>query len=297
MAIQTVRAKVNGTWHSLTYNSATSKWEGTITAPGATSFHQAGGYYPVEIEAVNTAGTSATASAAELEALKLTVRETIAPVITILSPTGGAAVTNNRQPVVFTVVDETGGSGIALGTLSLEVDGVVATGVATTAITNGYSCTLTPATLSDGSHTVTVDVKDCDGNAAAQKSVTFKVDTVPPVLNIVSPTEGKITAAASLAVSGSTNDAVSSPVTVKIKLGSAEQGAVTVNADGTFTKIVTLAEGANTITVTATDAAGKASTVTRNVTLDTSVPVIQSATIAPNPVDAGASMLISVVIA
>ena len=44
----------------------------------------------------------------------------------------------------------------------------------------------------------------------------------------------------------------------------------------------------------ATDAAGKVSTVTRNVTLDTSVPVIKSATITPNPVDAGATMVIAV---
>ena len=56
------------------------------------------------------------------------------------------------------------------------------------------------------------------------------------------------------------------------------------------------ASGSNTIVVTATDAAGKSSSVTRTVTLDTSVPVVQSASITPNPVDAGATMIISVVI-
>ena len=39
-----------------------------------------------------------------------------------------------------------------------------------------------------------------------------------------------------------------------------------------------------------------ASSVTRNVTLDTSIPKVVSAAIAPNPVDAGATMIISVVI-
>ena len=48
--------------------------------------------------------------------------------------------------------------------------------------------------------------------------------------------------------------------------------------------------------VTATDAAGKTSSVTRTVTLDTSVPQITAATITPNPVDAGATMVISVTI-
>ena len=54
--------------------------------------------------------------------------------------------------------------------------------------------------------------------------------------------------------------------------------------------------GANVIKVTATDAAGKTSSVTRTVTLDTSVPQITAATITPNPVDAGATMVISVTI-
>jgi hypothetical protein len=95
---------------------------------------------------------------------------------------------------------------------------------------------------------------------------------------------------------GNTNDASTSPVTVKITLNGTDQGAVTVGGDGTFTKTLTLREGANTIVVTATDSAGKASTVTRTATLDTSLPAIKSATITPNPVDAGASMVISVVV-
>lgn len=76
----------------------------------------------------------------------------------------------------------------------------------------------------------------------------------------------------------------------------ADQGTVTVGTGGAFTKSVTLAEGSNTTVVTATDAAGKVSAVTRTVTLDTSVPVIKSATITPNPVDAGKTMVIAVTI-
>ena len=57
-----------------------------------------------------------------------------------------------------------------------------------------------------------------------------------------------------------------------------------------------LSEGANTIVVTAADAAGKLSTVTRNVTLDTSVPQIVSASVVPNPADAGATVTITVTV-
>ena len=150
--------------------------------------------------------------------------------------------------------------------------------------------------LSDGSHTVEVSASDHDGNAATAKSTSFTVDTVPPTLNVTAPSDGLITNSSSVTVKGTTNDATSSPVTITIKLNGADQGAVTVSS-GSFSKTLTLAEGSNTMEVTATDAAGKTSTVTRTITLDTSVPTIQSASITPNPVDAGATMVISVVIA
>lgn len=296
MAIKQVRAKVNGRWYTLTLQ-ANGRYEASITAPGATSFNQPGGYYNVTVEATNTAGTAGTADAGTLDGLKLYVKETVAPVITILSPSGGSYVTNNKQPVVFTITDEAGGSGVKLDSVAVKLDGspVSAGEVTHSAISNGYSFTYTPGkALDDGSHTVTVDATDNDGNAAAQKSTTFKVDTIPPTLNVTSPTEGMITSTKSITVSGTTNDATSSPVTVKISLNSADQGAVTVGGNGAFSKAVMLKEGENVIVVTVTDAAGKSSSVTRNVTLDTSVPKIVSSTITPNPVDAGQTMLISV---
>lgn len=296
MAISQVRAQVNGTWHTLTYNSSTGKYEATITAPGATSYNLSGGYYNVTVEATNTAGTKGTADGSTLTGLRLVVKERVAPVITVMSPSSGAHVTNSKQPVVFTIVDEDGGSGIDLNTLTVKQDGttVAAGTLKPTSITNGYSVTHTPASaLSDGSHTVTVNVSDHDGNAATQKSTTYKVDTVPPTLNITSPTDGLITATSSLNVSGKTNDATSSPVTVKIKLNGKDQGSITVGSDGSFSKSITLADGGNTIEITATDAAGKSYSVTRTVTLDTNVPKVVSATITPNPVDAGATMIIS----
>lgn len=297
MAIKQVRAQVNGTWHTLTYNSSTRKYEATITAPGSTSFNLSGGYYNVTVEATNTAGTVGTADGSSLTGLRLVVKEKVAPVITILSPSAGAYVTNSKQPVVFTIVDEAGGSGINLSSLVVKQDGtaVASTAIKTSAITNGYSVTYTPASaLSDGSHTVTVNVSDNDGNAATQKSTTYTVDTVPPTLNLSAPADGLITATASLNVTGTTNDTTSSPVTIKITLNGTDQGTVTVASSGSFSKSITLANGSNTITVTATDAAGKVSSVTRTVTLDTSVPKVVSATITPNPVDAGATMIISV---
>lgn len=297
MAIQQVRAQINGQWHTLTLNPSNGRYEATITAPSITSYNQPGGYYNVTVEATNTAGSKATADGSQIAGLKLVVHETTAPVITILSPSNGAYVTNNKQPVVFTITDEANGSGVDLSSVVVKLDGsnVPAEQVTNTSITNGYSFTYTPASpLGEGSHTVTVDAADHDGNQAAQKTTSFRVDTVPPSLNITSPAEGSITNSASCVVAGTTNDATSSPVTVTIKLNSVDQGTVTVQASGSFSKTVTLSEGDNVIEITATDAAGKSSSVTRNVTLDTTVPQIVSATITPNPVDAGETMVISV---
>lgn len=299
MAIKTVKATINGQTYDLTLNSASGKWEATITAPGKTSYNLAGGYYNVSVEATNEAGTKGSADASTVDGLKLVVKETVAPVITIVSPTAGAYVANSKQPVVFNITDETGGSGVDISTLVVKQDGtaVAAANITYTAITNGYSVTYTSsAALSDGSHTVTINCKDHDGNAAAEKSTTYTVDTVPPTLNVTSPADGLITAAPSVTVAGTTNDATSSPVVITISLNGTDQGTIPVGTGGTFSKVVTLKEGSNTIIVKAKDAAGKESSVTRTVTLDTSVPKIKAATITPNPVDTGKTMVISVTI-
>ena len=303
MAIQQVRAQVNGVWHVLTFNAGTGKYEKSITAPNVTSYNvNAGHYYPVTIEATNTAGTSASVNDLSPRigaSLRLTVKEKVVPTIAITSPGAGAYVINNRQPIIFQIRDEANGSGINLTTLALKIDGGAtinsgSAGMVCTPVTNGHDCTYTPpAALSDGAHTVTINVSDYDANAATQASRTYTVDTTPPILNVTSPSNAFITNTAAMTVQGTTNDATSSPVVITIKLNTVDQGAVSVAA-GSFSKAITLAEGANTIEIKATDAAGKFTTVNITGTLDTSVPQITAVTITPNPADAGATVIISV---
>lgn len=299
MAISSVRAQVNGTWYNLTYDSASGAYKGTITAPGSTSYNRTGGYYDVTIEATNTAGTKTTATGANLAGLKLVVKETVKPVISVKSPSSGAFVTTNTPSVVFTVLDETGGSGVNANSLSVKLDGnaAAASELTKSVVTNGINVTYKPATaLSDGSHTLTINCSDNDGNAATTATTVFVVDTVPPTLNLTEPANALVVGASTVTVAGTTNDATSSSVTVKITVNGTDQGSVTVATNGSFSKAVNLSEGSNTIVVTATDAAGKVSSVTRTVTRDTSTPVIKSASISPNPVNTGASMVITVVV-
>ncbi|HBC31310.1 MAG TPA: hypothetical protein DC024_08730 [Clostridiales bacterium] len=94
-------------------------------------------------------------------------------------------------------------------------------------------------------------------------------------------------------VQGNTNDTQSTTVVIRIKLNETDQGDIPVS-NGNFSKSLTLSEGENTIIVTATDSAGKISTVTIKGTLDTSVPTVNKVTLTPNPADTGETVIISV---
>ena len=297
MAVKTVQAVINGQTHILTYNATTKKYEATVTAPSTSSYNQNGHYYNVQIKATDEAGNSVSKDATDTtlgSSLKLRVKEKVAPVISITAPSSSAKLTNNKPVIKWTVTDSD--SGVDPSTIKLIIDSqTITTGITKTASGKNYTCSYTPTTaLSDGSHTIKISASDYDGNAAAQKSITFTVDTVPPELSVTAPIDNLVTNQASIEVKGTTNDVTSSPVTLTIKLNNGTAQTVEVGSDGSFSKTLTLVSGENTIVITATDGAGKTSTVTKQVELDQTAPVIQSVTITPNPVNAGATYTISV---
>lgn len=309
MAVNTVRTTINGQTYDLTYSSASGKWEASLTAPIGSSFNLPGGYYPVSVTATDTAGNSTTVNPETPtlgDSLKLYVKEKQPPVIVIISPTTGSYIINNTPEIKFTIMDnaigDNGDSGVAINTLSLVInDGTPITntseGMVCTKVDGGYSCTYTPQTaIPDGSCTIKIDASDNDGNAATQATVTFTVDTVAPTLTITSPTDGFETNKSQITVSGITNDATSSPVVITITLNGTDQGSVTVDPDGSFSKNINLVEGSNAIKITATDKAGRTTDVTRTVTLNTSAPQITDVSIVPNPADAGKTYIITVTV-
>ena len=293
MAIETVKFTLNGQAYDLTYDSTSKTYKATITAPSVTSWsdHK----YHGEVVATDDAGNTTTATVSDFDGLALRVLEKVKPVIAVTYPTASAFITSATPTFKWTVTDA--GSGIDQNTISIKIDGntAITSGITKTAITNGYECSYTPASpLGEGAHTVYFNVSDNDGNAATQASTAFTIDTVPPTLNLTSPADGLITNKTTITVAGTTNDATSSPVTVKVIVNNGTAQNAEVAANGSFSINVTLTEGPNTIKVVATDSAGKSTTIERTVTLDTAAPKITAVTITPNPVDAGATYIITV---
>lgn len=301
MAIKQVQATINGQTYTLALNNNTGNYEATITAPSKSSYPLEGHYYGVSVKATDDAGNVTTADQNHVtlgEGLRLKVKEKVAPVIVVTYPTANAVISNNKPTITFKVTDDD--SGVNPATIGVTIDsGNKITGdkIVKSKVAGGYECTFVPDTaLNDGQHTIRVDTSDFDGNAATQKSVIFKVDTVPPTLTVTSPTEGMVTNNASITVSGKTNDATSSPVTVTIKLNNGNAENAEVGESGDFSKQITLSQGINTIVITATDSAGKRTEITRTVTLNTSAPIISKITLNPNPVDAGKTFIIAVTV-
>ncbi len=123
-----------------------------------------------------------------------------------------------------------------------------------------------------GTYNVTVSV--FDGLLAAFKSFTWTVgDAVAPTLAITSHTTGQTVSSASVTVSGTATDSAaggSGIVGVTVNGQAAIGGAATGNATASWNRSMTLATGANVVTVVATDGSGNARSMQITLNLSTS---------------------------
>lgn len=301
MGVASVKFTLNGVETILT-NSSGNNWTGTISAPGTTSYNNNADHaYYASVTAIDDAGNSTVVDYTDPTLgsdLKLRVLEKDAPTQTITYPAASAYVTDTDTPTFeWTVVDTdsgSGASGVDPSTISIAIDGgtAITSGITVTAITGGYRCEYTPsASMSQGAHSYVISATDFDGNVATSSSTSFTIDTNAPSLNITSPIDNLITNESTVTVSGTTDDATTKPVTVTVNGNSVSVDPTT----GEFSTTVNLEEGSNTITVVATDTAGNSTTITRTVIKNTTPPTIVSVTLTPNPVDAGATYVVTVV--
>lgn len=285
MSVVEVYSTIDGQRINHTHGSG-NEWTAAGTAPLKSSWSQPDHKYKVTTYAKDDAG-----NVTEYESY-LRVLEKVAPVITPVSPTTGSTLINGKPSIVWNVTDDD--SGVDPDTIGITIDNgskITGSSIQKESIADGYKCTYTPSeALADGNHTIKLDASDNDGNAASTVSLTVKIDTVPPALTVTTPAEGTVTNQPSITVSGTASDVTSSPVAVKVN-----NTPVSVE-DGAWSTEVALTEGENTITVVAEDSAGKTTTVTRHVTLDTGSPQFESVVASPDPATAGGAITIVAVV-
>ena len=132
-----------------------------------------GGAYEVIVYATDVLGNKGMASR------EFAISGTL-PAVAIHSPASGQSV-KDTTPLI---------SGEISGAGALEISTFTVDGVDATPDVSGSRFTYTPAAgLSDGEHTVVVEVTDADGQTAqASTSFTVVTDTTPPVISAISPT-------------------------------------------------------------------------------------------------------------
>lgn len=131
------------------------------------------------------------------------------------------------------------------------------------------SFTFTTPALADGIHTIDVRAKDEAGNWSAIVSDTLTVDTVPPTVTITSPAHGAVVTTATITVTAEATDVTSGVTSATITGVSVT---ITPGLTVSFSRSVTLAEGAITITATASDGVGL--TGSHSITVTYKPPVV-----------------------
>ena len=312
-SVSSVVVNING--QNVTLDTADGRtFTKTLVAPDASSFNQSGGYYPVSVTATYATGTTTTVDHTHGtlgSACRLIVKETYRPTASITAPSNNAYLKNASQTIAFSILDNANGqssgfSGIDTSSLSVVIASAKLNSSTTlhwadlssyaTAISGGYSISFSHTFDDSDDWMITVNVSDNDGNAAIAATAAFTIDTEAPALSVSSPADNLKTSNGTIAISGTTSDATSGPVTISVDVDGTDYGTLQVDQNGAFSGFITLTdEGDQDITITATDNAGNSTSITRSVYYSTSVPTITSVSIVPNPVDNGQTYVITVV--
>jgi hypothetical protein len=233
--------------------------------------------------ATDAAGNTSSPSAALAIVIDASVGS--APVLTLVTDdvgtnTGtlsGGAVTDDSQPTLVLTAEP--------GALVRIYDGTTLLGAATEGPAGTFTFTPT-APLVEGAHSLTATATDAAGNASgASTAFALTVDASAPASpSLVSATDDVGPVTGSVANGGSTNDTRPTLVftaeagsLVKVYDGATLLGTAVEGPAGTYTLTPAspLAQGAHSVTATASDTAGNASAASSAwvITVDTAAPV------------------------
>jgi len=185
--------------------------------------------------------------------------DTIPPVLRFISPLMDT-ITNDNRPAIRLEYSDTG-IGVDESTLEIMLDDA-RLDVSCTASDGILEC-MPVNPLPDGWLSLQATVKDHAGNQSEPDYLGFTVDTIPPVVTLNEITDGMYTNNPNLMLSGR----VSEIATLLL----ADQP-IPLGVNNTFAYPLDLLEGANTLSITATDLAGNVSVLNITVHLDTIPP-------------------------
>ncbi len=261
-------------------NIETSTLLGTTTANANGSWNYttstlANGSHGFTVESIDAAGNVSAASAA----LNVTVAlvASAVPTITSFSPDSGVVGDGITNATVLTLT----GVAVANSTVAL-FDG--STELGTTTANSSGAWSYTTGTLANGSHSFTATDTVSGNVSTASTALNVTVDTVAPAapsITSFSPDSGVvgdgITNATVLTLTGT---AVANS-TIELFDGATELGTTTANGSGVWSYTTgTLANGVQSFTAKAVDAAGNVSAASTalNVTVDTVAPAAPTIT-------------------
>jgi gliding motility-associated-like protein len=249
------------------------------------------GTHVLTIKVKDVAGNESTASTSISVVVDATapVAPTTAPDLDTASDTNITTdnITSDTTPTVS-------GTGLASDAVLVTLyDGATVVGTAAPAL-NGSSLDylVTPTTaLSDGTHVLTIKVKDVSGNMSiASPSITITVDATAPV----APSTPDLDAASDLGTSSTdniTNDTtptftgtgLTSGFVVTVYDDTTNVGTTTVDSSGNYSVTTsTLTDATHTIKVTVTDVAGNESTASTSITVTVDAIAPVAPTVAPD---------------
>lgn len=186
--------------------------------------------------------------------IRIVATDTTAPTITIQAPGANSITRDSTIAVSGTVRDETA--------TSVLVNGVAAS--VTTSAPGTLAFSGIASLLAEGANTVTVSATDAAGHRTDSTRTVLR-DTRAPTLTVSEPAEQLVTNADSVTVAGVVSDASAASANVNGL-------SLALGTDGTFAARVALTEGANYLTITATDTVGNSASVVRVVTRDIMPP-------------------------
>jgi nitrogen fixation protein FixH len=202
------------------------------------------------VSIANSTGASPEANSVTVSAENAAIAvDGTAPVLTLTSPAEGALVASETVNISGSVDD--------LSILAVDIN--------TTSVPVSDGSFSHAITLSEGEQTIVVVARDAAGNSISLERV-VTIDLTAPVITITEPFDGENLGSDIVTVSGSIDDSAIESVDIN--------GTLISVTNGSFTGPVTLSDGAQTITVTASDEAGNEGSSSIDVTIDTAAPVV-----------------------